>query len=121
MSGDYSPENYRWEKKYGSYYWMHGKDIRCMTETVAVAFSMLDENTTVMHKMGQPETVRQWVEETQAKYRESGLDEDANKLIVMESDEWDVEDLNKILHISGYIAAFLKKSGVDMTIEGYIP
>lgn len=92
-----------------------------MTETVAVAFSMLDENTTVMHKMGQPETVRQWVEETQAKYRESGLDEDANKLIVMESDEWDVEDLNKILHISGYIAAFLKKSGVDMTIEGYIP
>jgi hypothetical protein len=39
----------------------------------------------------------------------------------MESDEWDVEDLNKILHITGYIAAFLKKSGVDMTIEGYIP
>lgn len=119
MSGDYSDENYRWEKKYGSYYWMHGEDIRCMTETVAVAFSMLDENTTVMHKMGDPDSVKQWVAEAQAKYRQAGLNDEADGLVVIESDEWDIRDLNKILHISGYIATFLEKSGIQ--IDGYIP
>jgi hypothetical protein len=119
MGGDYSQENHRWEKKHGSYYWMHGTDIRCMTDSVAVAFSMLDEDTTVMHKMGKPDSVKRWVEETQQKYRDAGLEEDAKQLIVLESDKWDVEDLNKILHITGYIAAFLKKS--DIALEGYIP
>lgn len=90
-----------------------------MTDSVAVAFSMLDENTTVMHKMGAPDSVKRWVEETQAQYRAGGLDKEADQLIVLESDKWDVEDLNKILHISGYIAAFLKKS--DIIIEGFIP
>ena len=119
MSGDYTPENYRWEKRHGSYYWIHGDNIRCMSDSVAVAFSMLDEETTVMRKMGAPDSVKKWVEETQESFRTAGLDEDANQLIVLESDQWDVEDLNKILHISGYIAAFLKKNGVS--IEGYNP
>lgn len=115
----FEPENYRWEKRHGSYYWLDHDEIRCMADTVAVAFSMLDENTTVMHKMGSPDTVKRWVEETQAKYRANGLDAEAQQLVVLESDDWDVDDLNKILHISGYIATFLKKSGV--VVEGFIP
>ena len=65
------------------------------------------------------DSVKQWVEKTRSKYRAAGLEEDASQLVVLESDEWDVEDLNKILHISGYIAAFLKKSNI--TVKGYIP
>lgn len=67
---------------------------------VAIAF---DAKTGVLHKHGHIQYVSNWVAKTTASLRASGWDNLADDLVVIEG-KFPVEELNKCLGISGYVA-----------------
>lgn len=67
-------------------------------DEVAICF---DKENGTRHKHGAPESVRNWHAMSQAKLRAGGFDEMADDLIVIQA-RFTLEDLNKVLDISGY-------------------
>ena len=109
-----SPENYRYEKRFGTYYLMDGDDILRAGDVIAIAFAMDPDGMVTMHKHGEADLVRQWVEKARLEWQQSGLADIAGDLAMIESDKWDVEDLNKIIHNTGWIIAFLEREKIDV-------
>lgn len=117
----------RWEKRYGSYYLMNDNktnNILYMTDSVAIAFALLEDNATILYKIGNPETVNQWVEDAKNKYTKSGYDEFAddfvNELIVIESDKFEVDDLNHILQTNDLSRLLRKLFDSDIVTKDMI-
>lgn len=112
--GSMSPENYRYEKRFGTYYLMDGDNILHAGDVIAIAFTMDPDGMVTMHKHGEADLVRQWVDKSRLEWQQSGLADIAGDLAMIESDKWDVEDLNKIIHNTGWITAFLKRENIDV-------
>ena len=74
-------------------------------QTVAVCF---DRDGGVLHKHGKPEAVRQWYEQTRRKFIDAGHADMVEDLVVIEA-AFPVEELNKMLHISGYVGVYCKR------------
>lgn len=106
---------YHYELRNGSYYLLgdeinrltNDHEILSMSDEVAICFSM-DNGMTCLHKHGSPEKVNKWYEETRKKYIAHGLRHEADSLLII-SGKFPVEELNKMLDITGYIGSFVKK------------
>lgn len=99
-----------YEKKHGSFHYYTKYEncepqLQFHTPEVAIAF---DKRDFVLHKHGRKESVAKWAEEARAKYTEAGLDEIAQDIVVISSDKWKVEDLQRIINSSGYMRFWLK-------------
>lgn len=70
--------------------------------TVTIAFTRHEGIPFVLHKHGREDMIMRWVHEARAKYRRNGYPDIANELHSITSDNWSVEELNKMLDITGY-------------------
>ena len=102
---------HEYRKKHGSYYFygQNENDIICMADRVAIIF---DSENYVLLKHGPEDRIEQIYADMQTKYRKSGLDDIADNLRIISSREWDVDELNKIIHHTGYIRFFLEDNGI---------
>jgi hypothetical protein len=80
-------------------------------EEIAIAFSF-DPNEDhgiqgTLHKHGDPEKVMKWAETHRKKLTEAGLPDLANEIIVI-TGKFQLEEINKMLSISGYVGNFYK-------------
>ena len=70
------------------------------------------------HRHGSPETVQQWVERTNHAIQRSRFLRQPLGLWArphtIASDQWDVEDLNRIISTTGYLGVALKKLGINL-------
>lgn len=73
--------------------------------TVAIAFDT-DGGTLLKH--GEPHMLKKWAEEVVAALRKSSHPELANTLVVVDG-RFTLEDLDKVLNITGYMGIFYKK------------
>lgn len=73
--------------------------------TVAIAFDT-DGGTLLKH--GEPRLVKKWSEEVVTALRKSSHPELANTLVVVDG-RFTLEDLDKVLNITGYMGIFYKK------------
>lgn len=102
--------------KDGEYYCYFGKDgeLQNRMASVAVAFDAdreRDGAMATMFKHGEPEQVHEWAREHRQTLNETGaacLEEVAMDLMVIESSDWEVEELNKIIHSANYIGKFVR-------------
>ncbi|KKM89180.1 hypothetical protein LCGC14_1251180 [marine sediment metagenome] len=80
-------------------------------EEIAVAFTYcLDEQGMegTLHKHGSPEKANAWAEKTRKKFVDAGHLDMANEIVVV-SGKISLEDLNKIIEISGYVGIWYKR------------
>jgi len=111
-------KQFYYTKENGLYYFYgYSGELSFMTNSVAIAF---DKDSYTIHKHGRPELVHSWVDSTRNKllqsykYTGDGLFKQmANYLMVIESDNWPLEDLNKVISNTGYLKLALDKLGVD--------
>ncbi len=94
-----------YEKKFGSYYLMEGKSILTMTDSVAI---LIDAESGTLLKHGNPPDVHA----IKVKLMES-MKAMTMHFVVIESEKWDVEELNKCLNISGYAGLLLNKMEIE--------
>lgn len=92
---------FRYERLHGDYALVddHGK-AHYFSPSIAIGY---DPVNFVMHKHGPPGLVHEWATDTRLKAK--GIFEVA----VIESDRWDVEDLNRMLSITGYLGVFMER------------
>lgn len=102
----------RYEKKWGSYYLKDNGVILHMSDEVAIGFSWLEDGSTILHKHGRREFVESWLLETKTKYDHTGLFGESAGLCMICPEDWDVEELNKILDTTGYLSVFLRNQGI---------
>lgn len=76
---------------------------------VAIAFERIDDETTMLHKIGPASLVEKWLDAVQFKCDRHGI---VNQIQVVSSDKWDTEELNRIIDRTGYIHVVLKKHGL---------
>lgn len=104
-----------WSKAGKSYRLIDWDDVLCETDTVAIGFSVVEHSDSysyILHKIGDPDDVKKWLYQTQSKYYEAGLFNEIKELVMIDGDEWDVDELNKVMDISGYVPRFLLDIGV---------
>lgn len=85
-------------------------------EEVAVAFTYcLDDQGMegILHKQGNPEKVNDWAEKTRKKLADAGHLDMANEIVVV-SGRIPLEDLNKMIEISGYIGIWYKRMQAEV-------
>lgn len=98
--------SYEYKLNCGQYVLHDGEDpIGPCLDEVAIAF---DKESGTLHKHGNPEWVAKWHQETQAKFRQAGFDDMADALIVI-TGRFDLEDLNRCLSTSGYVARLYQR------------
>lgn len=107
--------NLQYELRSGSYYLIDfdvapnpitkEREIRLMSDVVSICF---DRDNGTLHKHGRPESVEQWATVTAKKFRDNGLVEMANDLMVV-TGAFPVDEINKCLSHSGYCKIFLEK------------
>ena len=73
---------------------------------IAVAF---DASTGTLHRHGAKSTVEPWAEKQRATLTRAGLHDMANDLTVVSSAHFPIEELNKMLSITGYCRQFALK------------
>jgi hypothetical protein len=85
---------FHYKKEFGSYYFYGDTDrFSFMSDSVSVLF---DEEHGVMHRHGRPGTVSAYLKNL----NQAGLGEN---MIIITSDKWKCEELNKILSTTGYV------------------
>lgn len=99
--------NYHYRLIEGSYFLYDGDTLLTGQDEVAICFSH-DGDLYTLHKHGDPKWVNKWAEDTKKKYLDNGLADLAGELTVI-SGKFPIEELNKMLDITGYIGTFLKK------------
>lgn len=104
---------HRYTKEHGSYYFYAGDRILFMADEIAVAF---DYGSWTMLKHGPVVAVEAWVRdlyETCARHRETNPDVDmlTREVAVLASNDFPVEELNKMIANTTYIETFAKKHG----------
>ena len=89
-----------------------GDEILDSMEEVAIGYEDNMETGTMLHKHGSKKRIEEWMKKTVQMYKKAGgiLAEDADNIKMIFSSEWDLEELNKMLNITGYIGIFLKKN-----------
>lgn len=67
-----------------------------------------------LHKFGEAARIEAYFKRTHKLYVESGLEKEAEELIYMDFEEsFDVEELNKCIEITGYVALLYERSVSD--------
>ena len=102
--------NYKREGK--MFYLCRGDAILDSMEEVAIGYEENMETGAMLHKHGSKERIEKWMKKFVQKLNKDGgiLAEIADNIKMISSSEWDLEELNKILNITGYIGIFLKKN-----------
>lgn len=119
-----SEETYRYEHDQimGDYVLKQGNRILFRATSVAVCYS---EDTQTFGESGEPnytllkhgdsDRVLEHARKLQTAYREAGFPLMASEVVVILSDRWDVETLNKILSTSGYLGRFIREQSNPTT------
>lgn len=106
---------YYYEKHDGIFVLMHSdREPYIIGPVVAIAFSQSSGTFfyglhTVMLKHGKPESIEQWFQTASKAYHEAGFQKEADELRILYFDG-DVEDLNKIIDITGYLEVLLSRN-----------
>jgi hypothetical protein len=96
-----------YEKRNGEYALVNEfGDVLFTTPELAVVFS---QALNTLHKHGPTAAVHSWLQATRAKYRTSGLQAEADDLVMIVSDEWDLEELNRCISICDYVGRLYEK------------
>src|SRR5688500_12723744 len=107
-----SDEQHRYERDQimGDYVFKQGNRVLFRATSLAVCYS---EDTQIFGTSGEPaytlfkhgnsDHVLKHARKLQTAYREAGLPAMASAVVVILSDLWDVETLNKIISTSGYL------------------
>lgn len=95
------------EHKFGSLYFMSGQSIVYMVDELAISF---DQKTWTLLKHGRPDHVGPWVAKMRALDPDSRLFTDL-AIVQAPAASFDVEDLNRMLDISGYMRTMARKYG----------
>ena len=111
-----SYEPYRYEQLMGDYVLKQGNRILFRATSLAVCYSedtqsfgkSGDPNYTLL-KHGDSEHVLEHARKIQTAYRDAGFPDMASEVVVIISDLWDVETLNKIISTSGYLGRFIRE------------
>jgi hypothetical protein len=113
-----SEETYQYERDQimGDYVLKQGNRILFRATSVAVCYS---EDPQTFGKSGEPnytllkhgdsDRVLEHARRLQTAYRHAGFALMASEVVVILSDLWDVETLNKIISTSGYLGRFLRE------------
>jgi hypothetical protein len=119
-----SEETYRYEhdRIMGDYVLKQGNRILFRATSVAVCYS---EDTQTFGESGEPnytllkhgdsDRVLEHARKIQTAYRDAGFPLMASEVVVILSDRWDVETLNKILSTSGYLGQFIREQSNPTT------
>jgi len=79
------------------------------SEVIAIAFTTATDGMMwTMHKHGPPELVDRWARIARAKYTKHKLSDIAREIVVVEG-KFPVEEVNKVIEITGYIKEFCEK------------
>lgn len=109
-----SPNDYYYAKSQdGNYFLVAPDGIFYCGPVLALAFSFDPEDDAIpgtLHKHGAPQTVSAWYQEASRKYREAGLNDLANELRFIYATTWCLEDLWRMLNITGYVGVWYKKT-----------
>lgn len=98
---------FHYEKSGSKYQMMCDRELIAEMDEVAVAY---DLQTFTMHKHGCPELVTAWVETARQAFVTADMFEMAEDLAMIVSDDWDLEDLNRIVNNTGFLKSFVEKT-----------
>jgi len=113
-----SDEPYRYEhdQVMGDYVFRKGDRVLFRATSLAVCYSedthmfgIPGEPIYTLLKHGNSEYVLEHARKLQTAYRDAGLPGMASEVIVILSDFWEVETLNKIISTSGYLGRFIQE------------
>lgn len=99
----------RIRKENGTYFLYERGEIRWGSDYVGIYFSIGEMWT--LHRIGPEKEVFEHYTEAIRKYREKNFFDMADQLRFVTSNQWDCEDLNRIIHITGSIKSVLKQRG----------
>jgi hypothetical protein len=121
-----SDEPYRYEHDQimGDYVFRKGNRVLFRATSLAVCYSedtqifgLPSEPTYTLLKHGNSEDVLKHARKLQTAYRDAGLPTMASEVVVILSDLWDVETLNKIISTSGYLGRFIQEQSNPSSLE----
>lgn len=97
-----------YRKEFGSFYFYGGfASMSFMSDEVAICY---DKSTFTIMKHGAPDKVSEWLVATKKKTQDSDIGQELVKdLVMIQSNQWDVEELNWLLACTGSLESFLKK------------
>lgn len=122
-----SDELYRYEhdQVMGDYVFRKGDRVLFRATSLAVCYSedthmfgIPGEPIYTLLKHGNSEYVLEHARKLQTAYREAGLPGMASEVIVILSDFWEVETLNKIISTSGYLGRFIQEQSNSSNSNG---
>lgn len=122
------PESIRYEKRFGEFVLLHDlnysePEVLYSGKEVAIGFTYYPKESsgarTLTHRHGDPVGVGGWVQQQQAaneriRFLNLGF-EDWDLPYMISTDQWDLEDLNRIISTTGYLEVVLKKLGIELT------
>lgn len=110
------PHRYEHDQVMGDYVFRKGDRVLFRATSLAVCYSedtqmfgIPGEPIYTLLKHGNSEYVLEHARKLQTAYRDAGLPGMASEVIVILSDFWEVETLNKIISTSGYLGRFLQE------------
>ena len=106
------------------FYWDGKFHFRCDAVAVVGQHDLAGGEGAFLRKHGCPETMHKWFKKERQDLLAKGGEEWARQLFLVESDKWDIGDLNKCIQITGYIGILIKKMAeskdyVDELLEGF--
>jgi len=100
----------------GDYVLKHGNRVLFRATSLAVCYSedteilgIPSEPAYTLLKHGNSDQVVEHAHKIRTAYREAGFAHMASQVVVVLSDLWDVETLNKIISTSGYLGRFIRE------------
>lgn len=90
------------------------RDEKVIHNTVENPAAVFDRESGTLHKIGERDAMLAYFNDTHDKYRENGLDEDAEHLTYMELPE-DQQEINKVFQITGYVKKLYQETFAYMS------
>lgn len=113
MGSVFCPTAISYDKHNGLYRCLYLGTVLADMSSVAIAFSLLSDGSTIRHQHGTPDSVMNWFQWAKSTYTKYKLTSFVDELCYIVSEEWDLVELNKIVHDDGYLAVFLRKAGIN--------
>ena len=102
---------YRIEKGQFAFYWdEHDVRFRCESVAIVGQYDLGGGEGAFLRQHGPAEQVREWFKKEREKFLEKGNQEWADKIFLIESDKWDIDELNRRIQITSYVGVMLKKT-----------
>ncbi len=115
----HEPYRYEHDQNMGDYIFKQGDRVLFRATSLAVCYSedtelfgIPGEPVYTLLKHGTSEYVLEHARKLQTAYREAGFPAMASQVVVILSDLWDVDTLNKIISTSGYLGCFIKNNPI---------